>query len=53
MVAAIVWLLPMCTQLRKCTADGDIVYSLTRFKKHGSELKFFVSIFGKFDQINI
>ena len=41
----------MCTQLMKCAA-GDIVPSLTRLKKHGSELKFFVSIFGKLNQIN-
>ena len=51
MIAAIFWLLPMCTQLMKCAA-GDIVPSLTRLKKHGSELKFFVSIFGKLNQIN-
>ena len=30
-VTAIVWFLPMCTQLRKCTA-ADIVPSLTRLK---------------------
>ena len=42
----------MCKQLRKCAA-GDIVPSLTRLKKHGSESKFFISIFRKFDQINI
>ena len=42
----------MCKQLRKCAA-GDIVPSLTRLKKSGSESKFFVSIFRKFDQINI
>ena len=34
----------------KC-ATGDIIPSLTRLKKHRSELKFFVSIFGKF-QLN-
>ena len=39
------------TLLRKY-AVGDIVLSLTRLKKHVSELKFFVSIFRKFDQIN-
>ena len=33
-------------------ATGDIVPSLTRLKKHGSKLKFFVSIFGKLSQIN-
>ena len=41
----------MCTQLMKCAA-GDIVPSLTRLKKHGSKLKFFVSIFTKLNQIN-
>ena len=35
----------------KCAA-GDIVPSSTRLKKDGSELKFFVSIFGKLNQIN-
>ena len=50
MIAAIVWLLPMWTQLRKCAA-GDIVHSLTSLKKHEPELKFFVSIFGKLHQI--
>ena len=52
MIAAIVWLLPMWTQLRKCAA-GDIVPSLTSLKKHGPELKFFVSIFGKLHKIKI
>ena len=52
MTAAIVWLLPMSTQLRKCAAD-DIVPSLKRLKKYGSELKLFVSILQKLDQINI
>ena len=33
-------------------AAGDIVPSLTSLKKHGSELKFFVSIFRKLNQIN-
>ena len=33
-------------------AAGDIVPSLTRLKKHGSQLNFFVSIFGKLRQIN-
>ena len=28
MIAAIVWLLPMCTQLRKCAA-GDIISTVT------------------------
>ena len=47
MIAAIVsLLLPMCTGLRICAA-GDIVRSLTSFKKHESELKFFVSFFRK------
>ena len=32
---------------------GDMVPSLTRSKKHGSELKIFVWIFRKLDQINI
>ena len=40
----------MCTPLRKCAA-GDIVPSLKSVKEHGSELKFFVSIFGKLHQI--
>ena len=40
----------MCAHLMKCAA-GDIP-RLTRLKKHGSELKFFVSIFGKLSQIN-
>ena len=35
----------------KCAA-GDIIPSLTRLKKHVSELKFFVSIFAKLNQIN-
>ena len=52
MIAPIVWLLPICTQLRKCAA-GDIVHSLTRLKKLGSELKFSALIFRKLDQINI
>ena len=51
MIAAIVRLLLMFTLLRKYPV-GDIVLSLTRLKKHVSELKFFVSIFRKFDQIN-
>ena len=41
----------MCTQLMKYTA-GDIVPSLTKLKKHGSEFKFFVSILGKLNEIN-
>ena len=39
-------------QLRKCAA-GDIVASLTSLEKHGPELKFFISIFGKLHQIKI
>ena len=41
-----------CAQLRKCAA-GDIVPSLTRLKMLGTELTFFVSIFRKYNQINI
>ena len=41
----------MFTLLRKY-AVGDVVLSLTRLKKYVPELKFFVSIFRKFDQIN-
>ena len=52
MIAAVFWLLPISIQLRKYAA-GDIVPSLTRVKKHGSELKFFVSIFRKLNWINI
>ena len=64
MIVVIFWLFPMCTQLMKCffffffflqlmkCAAGDVVPSLIRLKKHGSELKFFVSIFGKLNQIN-
>ena len=52
MIAAIVWLFPVCSKLRK-SAAGDIVPSLTRLKKNGSEFKFLVSIFRKPDQINI
>ena len=52
MIAAIVWLLPMWTQFRKC-AVGNIVPSLTSLKKHGPELNFFVSIFGKLHDIKI
>ena len=51
MIAAIFCFFPICTQLMKCAA-GDIVPSLTRLKKHASQLKFFVSIFGKLNQIN-
>ena len=40
------------TQSRKCAAC-DILPSLTSLKKHGLELKFFVSIFGKLHQIKI
>ena len=43
MIAAIVWLFPMWTQLRKFAA-GDIVPSLASSKKHEPKLKFFVSI---------
>ena len=50
MIAAIVWLYPMSSQLRKCAA-GDIVPSLTSLKKHEPKLKFFVSIFGKLQNI--
>ena len=42
----------MSTQLRKYAA-GDVIPSLTRLKKLGFELKFLVSIFRKYDQINI
>ena len=52
MVAAIIRLLPMSTQLRKYAA-GDVIPSLTRLKKLEFELKFLVSIFQKHDQINI
>ena len=41
----------MCTQLMNCAA-GDIDPSLTRLKKQVSELKFFVSVFGKLNQID-
>ena len=34
MIAAIVWLFAMCTQLRKCEA-GDIVASLASLKNVG------------------
>ena len=43
---------PICTQLRKC-AENDIVPILKELKKDGSELKFFVSIFRKLNQMNI
>ena len=49
MIAPIVWLLPMCTQLRKC-AVGDTGPNLQRLKMHGSELKFFVSIIYKIEE---
>ena len=52
MIAAIFWLLSMCTKLRK-RAAGDIVSSLTRLEEHRSELKLFVLIFQALDQINI
>lgn len=52
MIAATASLRPMCTQLRKYVA-GDIVTRFTRLKKHGSDLKFFATIFRKLDQINI
>ena len=52
MIAAIIPLLPMGTQLRKFAA-GDIIPSLTSLKKYEPELKFFVSIFGKLHQIKI
>ena len=51
MTATFIWLLPT-TQLRTCTA-GEIALSLTRLQKHRSELKFFVSIFRKPEEINI
>ena len=46
-------LLPDFFQCVHSYAAGDIVLILTRLKKHGSELKFFVLIFRKLDQINI
>ena len=52
MIAAIVWLIPVWTQLRKCAA-GDIVPSLTSVKKYGPELTFFASIFENLHQIKI
>ena len=52
MIPAIVWLLPMFTQFRKCAAD-NIIPSLTGLKKHELKLKLFVSIFWKFDQVNL
>ena len=39
MIAAVVWLLPISTQLRK-SAAGDIIPSLARLKKHEYVLKF-------------
>ena len=44
MIAAIVWLVPRFTQLRKCTA-GNIVLSPKRLKKHEFKLKIVFSIF--------
>ena len=45
------WLL-LSPDFFQCEAS-DTVTSLTSFKKHGFELKFFVSIFGKLNQIKI
>ena len=49
MIAAIVWLVPRFTQLRKCTA-GNIVLSPKRLKKHEFKLKIFFSIFQKLEE---
>ena len=51
-IPVIAWHLRISTQLRKY-AVADIIPSKTKKKKHGSKLKFFVSIFQKLDQINI
>ena len=47
-----VGLLPIFTKGRKCAA-GDLVPSLPRLKKHGFEIKLFVSIFGKLEEIKM
>ena len=52
MSTSIMLLLPMFSQLIKCVA-GDILPSLIRFKKCGSELKFLASIFHKLEKISI
>lgn len=52
LLLSIVWLFPMLTKLRKFAA-GDTISSLTRSIKLGSKLKFFASVFGKVEGINI
>ena len=44
MTGSITEFLPMFIHITKC-ADGDLVAALARLKKHGFELKIFLSIF--------